>query len=73
MIAKGQKRKQRVRYKKIGQLLSDGGVEQKGTESNEASRYGGSPYHSPKRESKYQQEGGGSLQVMHGSRYPEAE
>jgi hypothetical protein len=53
MIAKGIKRKQHVRYKKIGQSLSDGGVEQKGNKSDEASRYGGSPYHSPKHESKY--------------------
>jgi hypothetical protein len=72
MIAKGTKRKQCVRYKKIGQSLSNGGVEQKGNEPDEASRYRGSPYYSPKCESKYQRGGGGSLQAMHESRYPEA-
>jgi hypothetical protein len=73
MIAKGTKRKQHIRYKKIGQSLSDGGIEQKGTESDEANRYGGSPYHSLKHESKYQRGGGGSSQAMHRSRYLEAE
>jgi hypothetical protein len=73
VIAKGTEKKQRVRYKKIGQLLSDGGVEQKGNESDGASRYGGSPYHSPKHKSKYQWGGGGSPQAMHGSQYPEVE
>jgi hypothetical protein len=67
VIAKGSKKKQHIRYKKIGQSLSDGGVEQKGNGSDEASRYGGSPYHSLKCESKYQRGGGGSPQVMHGS------
>jgi hypothetical protein len=65
--SKGTKKKQHVRYKKIGQLLSDGGIESEGKESDEASRYRGSPYHSPKHESKYQQGGGGSPQAMHGS------
>jgi hypothetical protein len=73
VTAKGTKKKQCIKYKKIGQLLSDEGVESEGKESDGASRYRGSPYHSPKHESKYQQEGGGSPQVMHGSRYPEAE
>jgi ribosomal protein L19E len=73
VIARGTEKKQCVRYKKIGQLLSDGGIEQKGNKSDEASRYRGCPYHSPKHESKHQREGGGSPQGMHKSRYSEVE